>query len=287
MPQVVNEPQKLLAICDNWRAQGLRVGLAPTMGALHEGHLSLVQHVRDAGARKVVVTIFVNPLQFGPNEDFQRYPRPFDDDLALCDKTGVDLVFAPSAASLYPTDYQTYVDVGNVTRRFEGEFRPGHFRGVTTVVAKLFNMTGPCVAAFGRKDYQQWRTIEAMARDLNMPIEVLGCPIVREKDGLAMSSRNRYLSAEERQRALGIYRGLRACTRAFSAGERDPARLINLAREPIEAAFDRINYVAIADVKTLEPFEEPICNKAVVLVAAFIGTTRLIDNTVLGEDELP
>jgi pantoate--beta-alanine ligase len=196
-------------------------------------------------------------------------------------------VFAPATVSLYPAGYQTYVEVEKATKRHEGEFRPEHYRGVTTVVAKLFNATGPCVAAFGRKDYQQWRVIKTMARDLNMPIEVLGCPTLREKDGLAMSSRNRYLKADERARALAIYLGLCAASLAFSAGERDPRRLEHLAREPIGAAFDRIDYVAISDAETLEPCESIIENKAVILVAAYIGSTRLIDNTVLGEDKLP
>jgi pantoate--beta-alanine ligase len=286
MIKVVEEPNQLRAICDAWRAQGERVGLVPTMGALHPGHMSLVHAARRAGASKVALSIFVNPLQFGPSEDFHRYPRTFDQDVAQSEEAGVEVIFAPSASSFYPSGYQTYVDVEQVTKRFEGAFRPGHFRGVTTVVAKLFQATGPCVAVFGRKDFQQWRVIETMTRDLNMPIEVVGCPTIREPDGLAMSSRNRYLGADERVRALAIYLGLRAAEEAFSAGERDPSRLEGLVREPVAAAFDSIDYVAVGDAQTLEPCANPLTNKPVVLVAARIGSTRLIDNAVLGEDTL-
>lgn len=286
MTSVVNEPFQLRTICDGWRAQGERVGLVPTMGALHQGHLSLVQAARNAGARKIALSIFVNPLQFGPTEDFQRYPRTFDQDLARCAEAKVDVVFAPPAASMYPESYQTYIDVEKVSKRYEGECRRDHFRGVTTVVAKLFHAAGPCLAVFGRKDYQQWRVLETMARELNMPIEVMGCPTIREPDGLAMSSRNRYLNADERARALAIYRGLCAAGRAFGEGERDPIRLEHLVREPIAAAFDSIDYVAISDAQTLEPYVRPIDKKPVVLVAARIGSTRLIDNAVLGEDAL-
>jgi pantoate--beta-alanine ligase len=248
--------------------------------------LSLVEAARHAGARKIALSIFVNPLQFSPNEDFQRYPRTFDQDLTHCSEANVDVVFAPPAPSMYPPGYQTYIDVETVSTRYEGECRPDHFRGVTTVVAKLFHATGPCVAVFGRKDYQQWRVLETMARELNMPVEVVGCPTIREPDGLAMSSRNRYLGAEERVRALAIYRGLCAAGRAFNEGERDPARLERLVREPIAASFDSIDYVGVSDAQTLEPFVRAIDKKPVILVAARIGSTRLIDNAVLGEDAL-
>jgi pantoate--beta-alanine ligase len=256
------------------------------MGALHPGHMSLVDAVRRAGARKVVLTIFVNPLQFGPKEDFTRYPRTLDHDLALCSDAAVDVVYAPATGTQYPPGYQTYVEVQEITRRHEGAFRPGHYRGVTTIVAKLFEAAGPCVAVFGRKDYQQWRVLETMARDLDMPVEIVGCPTVREPDGLAMSSRNRYLNAEERERALAIYRGLCAADSAFRAGERDPQRLEAIVREPVAAGFDSIDYAVVCDAQTLEPCPSPVAANPVVLVAARIGATRLIDNAVLGEDRL-
>jgi len=179
MPQVIDNPRELFAATEALRGRGQRVGLVPTMGALHDGHMSLVAAARAAGAGPVVVSIFVNPLQFGKNEDLAKYPRTFADDLARCDDHGVDLVYAPSPDAMYPAGFQTHVEVEQVRQPFEGAARPTHFRGVTTVVAKLFNATGPCVAAFGRKDYQQWRTIERMVRDLDLPVEVLGCPIAR------------------------------------------------------------------------------------------------------------
>jgi pantoate--beta-alanine ligase len=279
--ELIEEPQLITERCDQLRAQCGRVGVVPTMGALHQGHLSLVEAVRAAGAKSVVVTIFVNPLQFGPNEDYSRYPRTLDDDLTRCRELNVDVVFAPERSALYPDDYQTHIDVSEITKPLEGTFRPGHFQGVTTIVAKLFNLVGPCVAAFGKKDYQQWRVIETMARDLNMPIEVLGCPIVREKDGLAMSSRNRYLSSNDRSRALGIHRGIIAARDAFTHGERDADTLREIARKPVDDVFDKVDYVEIADAATLERCQGALDCDAVILVAAHLGTTRLIDNLVL------
>lgn len=256
------------------------------MGALHQGHLSLVDTVRKAGATRVVLTIFVNPTQFGPKEDFERYPKTLVEDLSLCREKEVDLVFAPETAALYPPGYQTHVEATEITREFEGRFRPVHFRGVTTIVAKLFNLTGPCVAAFGRKDYQQWRVIETMTRDLNLPIEILGSPTVRESDGLAMSSRNRYLNPEERRRARAIYQGLLSARNAFTAGERKPLTLEQIVRSSIESSFDSIDYVSLADPLSLVPCRSETVERAVILVAAHLGATRLIDNTVLGEDDL-
>jgi pantoate--beta-alanine ligase len=262
------------------------VGLVPTMGALHQGHLSLVQAVRAAGTGYTVVTIFVNPTQFGAGEDFERYPRTMEEDLARCGEAGVDVVYAPNRSAVYPAGFQTYVTVEGLTADFEGRFRPTHFRGVTTIVAKLFNSVGPCLAAFGRKDYQQWRVIHAMARDLDLPVEVMGCPTMRENDGLAMSSRNRYLKPRERQRATAIFRGLRSASQAFAGGERDTARLEALVRAPIASDFDRIDYVTLADPEHLTPCGPATGERAVVLVAAHLGGTRLIDNTVLGQDNL-
>lgn len=279
MTVVLHEKDALRAACNEARAKGKRVGVVPTMGALHEGHLALVTEAKTR-ADVVIVTIFVNPMQFGPNEDFARYPRTLDDDVAKCRAHGVDFVFAPASDSMYPEGFSSYVGVDGVTEPLEGAFRPGHFRGVTTVVAKLFNLVGPSVAVFGRKDYQQWKTIARMTRDLDMPVEVVGLRTVREPDGLALSSRNRYLSADERTGALAIARGLRAANEAYARGERNAAALEALARAPIEAAFDSIDYVAARDPETLAEGTD----RFVVVVAARLGKTRLIDNAVLGDD---
>lgn len=274
---------------DGARAAGRRPGLVPTMGALHSGHLSLVAGARAGGADFTALTIFVNPLQFGEGEDLDRYPRTLEADLAACEQAGVDLVFAPATDAMYPKGFQTLVRVQELTTRLEGVFRPGHFDGVTTVVAKLFAEAGPCHACFGRKDFQQWRVIERLARDLGLPVEVVGMPIVREQDGLALSSRNRYLSEADRDRALAIARGLRAAHDAFGAGERDAERLRALAEAPIGERFDRVDYVAIADPESLKPVEGMLegDRPAVLLVAAHLGATRLIDNLWLGVDARP
>lgn len=282
MTLVASDRAALHALCEDVRRRDLRVGFVPTMGALHDGHLSLVDATRAAGARFVVVSIFVNPLQFGPSEDYAKYPRTFDADLELCRARKVDVVYVPDGRAMYPAGFQTHVEVGELTRRFEGEARPAHFRGVTTVVLKLFAAVGPCVAAFGRKDYQQWRVIERMARDLDLPVDVLGCPIAREPDGLALSSRNRYLDAGQRARATAIHRALGAADEAFRAGERDPAKLEAIARAIIAPSFDAIDYVTLANAETLEPPPSPLDRPAVMLVVARMGATRLLDNRVLG-----
>ena len=258
MTDLVHEPAALRAACDAARAAGRRVGLVPTMGALHAGHLSLIEAARARGADHVALTIFVNPLQCAPTDDLDRYPRTLEADLAHCRRLGVDTVFAPADGSMYPKGFSTHVEVEGVTDPLEGSHRPGHFRGVTTIVTKLLNLAGPCVAVFGRKDYQQWRTLARMVRDLDMPIEVVGAPIVRERDGLALSSRNVYLSPEERARALALVEGLRAAWDAFAAGERDIERLLAQAREPVEARFDRVDYVALADADDLSPLVEGV-----------------------------
>ena len=286
MSELLHDKPALRAVCDAWRAQGQRIGFVPTMGALHAGHMSLVDAARKHGATRVVLSIFVNPTQFGPQEDFAKYPRTLTQDLALCDAAGLDVVYAPSVDTLYPAGFASHVEVDQITRLWEGTARPTHFRGVTTVVAKLLNMVGPCIAAFGRKDYQQWRVIERMARDLDMPVEILGCPILRDQDGLAMSSRNRYLSSSERQRAVAIVTGLRAANAAYRAGERRAAELSGLVRAGVQKAFDSIDYVALADAHSLVPCPERVDTAAVVLVAARLGRTRLIDNALLGEDAL-
>ena len=287
MTELLHETDALRERCDQARGAGLRVGLVPTMGALHVGHLSLVEAVRAAGADRVVVTIFVNPLQFAAGEDLERYPRTLASDLDLLRSLGVDIAFAPTPATVYPPDFQTHVEVTGITASLEGESRPTHFRGVTTVVAKLFNMVGPCVAAFGRKDYQQWRTLSRMVEDLNMPIEVLGCPIIREPDGLALSSRNRYLSAEDRKRALSLSAGLRAASERFAQGERNADALVKAARGPVDAHTDLVDYVALVDANSLVPVNGPCGPQAAVLIAAHVGSTRLIDNMILGQDAPP
>jgi len=284
LTRVVHAPAEHREACERARRDGARVGLVPTMGALHEGHLALVAEAKRRGATFVVVTIFVNPMQFGPTEDYSRYPRTLETDVAACRDAGVDLVLAPAREDMYPEGFQTHVEVEGLTTRLEGALRPGHFRGVTTVVAKLFALTGPALAVFGRKDYQQWKVLERMTRDLDLPIEVVARPTVREPDGLALSSRNRYLAAPERARATGIVTGLRAAVRAFDTGERRARALHDLVRGPIDAAFDVVDYVDVADPESLVPAGDLVGDRALVTVAARIGKTRLIDNCVLGED---
>jgi pantoate--beta-alanine ligase len=285
MTEVVRKPAEFRRACDGARSSSLRVGLVPTMGALHEGHFSLIEEAKKR-ADFIALTIFVNPLQFAPGEDLERYPRTFESDLAACRDRGVDLIFAPEADSMYPARFQTAVSVTDLTKPLEGEFRPAHFDGVTTVVAKLFNITGACTAMFGRKDYQQWKILARMAKDLDMPIELVGCPIVREPDGLALSSRNRYLATSERARALGIVSGLRRAHDAWKQGERSPDTLRSLASAPVEQAFERIDYVAAVDPDTLTaPSLSP--HHLLIAVAAHLGPTRLIDNVVLGQDPRP
>jgi pantoate--beta-alanine ligase len=284
-PTVVRSVKELRDACDEARSRGMRVGLVPTMGALHAGHLALVKDAR-ARAGLVVTSIFVNPTQFGPGEDFTRYPRDLDGDVAKLARAGADLVFAPGPDEMYPFGDDTRVQVGALTGPLEGAHRPGHFAGVATVVTKLFAATGPCVAVFGRKDYQQLLVVRRMARDLLLPVEIVGHPIVREPDGLAMSSRNAYLSAEERLKALSIVRGLDAAARRFAGGERDPATREGVARASIEAVATSIDYVAVRDATTLAVVTA-VNARAVLAVACRVGTTRLIDNVVLGEDPPP
>lgn len=285
MTRIVESPAAFRGALEVARAMGHRVGLVPTMGALHDGHMALVSEARAQGATYVALTLFVNPTQFGPNEDFTRYPRTFEADLARCKDAKVDVLFAPQREAMYPPGFATVVEVKGLTDVLEGVHRPGHFAGVTTIVAKLFGLAAPCVAVFGRKDYQQWKVISRMARDLDLPVDIAAMPTLREPDGLALSSRNRYLSPEERERALGISRGIRAAMRAFDEGERKAQSLATIARAEIEPAFDSIDYVAIADPETLEPIDRAE-ERALLVVAAKIGKTRLIDNAVLGEDRL-
>ena len=261
------------------RRAGRRIGLVPTMGALHAGHGALIERaVRDCGF--VVVSIFVNPTQFGPREDFTQYPRTMEQDAAYCETLGVDAIFAPSAQEMYAGPQQTWVDVERLTDGLCGMSRPGHFRGVTTVCAKLFNIILPDVAYFGQKDAQQAIVIRRMVEQLNFPLDICVCPIVREPDGLAMSSRNRYLSPEQRSRAVCLYRALEHCRDQVARGCRDAGRLIGQMREIVELAGGRVDYICIVDAKTLEPKPAISC-EILVALAVFFGSTRLIDNCLL------
>jgi pantoate--beta-alanine ligase len=258
------------------------VGFVPTMGYLHAGHISLVAAAR-SGCASVVVSIFVNPTQFGPSEDLARYPRDLPRDLSMLEAAGADLVWTPTAEVMYPPGYQTWVEVQDLTKRLEGEVRPGHFRGVATVVTKLFNAVGPERAYFGQKDAQQAAVIRRMTRDLDLPIQVVVCPTVREPDGLALSSRNAYLDPEERRAAAVLYRALTAARTAWQAGEQDGEALRQIMRDTIAAeSLARLQYVSCADLETLEELAAvPV--RALLSMAVYIGKTKLIDNVVLGE----
>jgi pantoate--beta-alanine ligase len=262
------------------RSEGKRFGFVPTMGALHEGHLSLV---RDAKAKSdvVAVSIFVNPLQFGPTEDLAKYPRSFERDRELLEKEAVDIVFAPQAEEMYPKGAVTYVTVEGLSEKLCGRSRPGHFRGVATVVAKLFHIVEPDLAFFGQKDAAQATIIRRMVRDLNLPVEIVVCPIVRESDGLAMSSRNAYLSPQERKTALVANRSLTETKNRFDQGERNAIALIAVGKQIVaQEPAARLDYFEIVDPVTLDPMQE-LTSPALVAVSVFIGNTRLIDNILL------
>jgi pantoate--beta-alanine ligase len=275
--EVVRDPSDMRARVEDLRRDGRTIAVVPTMGALHEGHLELLRTARKR-ADIVILTIFVNPTQFGPNEDLAKYPRDEVGDVAKARTCGIDLAFCPEASAMYPAGAQTFVEVRELQKPMCGTSRPGHFTGVTTIVAKLFNITKPHLAVFGEKDYQQLAIIRRMVRDLDFAIEIVGIPIVRERDGLALSSRNAYLSAEGRQIALGLSRGLAAAEALVKSGERDAATL--RAASTAELTGARIDYVELRDATELSEIarlEKP----AVLALAAFVGTTRLIDNRVL------
>ncbi len=277
---VIQSPREMQEKSLAFKREGKTISCVPTMGFLHEGHLSLMRAAR-AAADVLVVTIFVNPAQFGPSEDFSTYPRDLDRDLDLCRKEGVDIVFTPETSDIYPEGYSTYVEETALSRGLCGALRPGHFRGVATVVAKLFNILQPDRAFFGRKDYQQLRVIAKMVEDLNMPVEIIGCPIVREKDSLAMSSRNKYLNPEERKEALCLRRALLRAEELVKGGERSVSAIIAEMRTMIEKEpRARIDYIEIRDGETLEPVER-VGEGTLIALAVFIGKTRLIDNAVL------
>jgi pantoate--beta-alanine ligase len=277
--QICKTINQMRAACRAARGKG-RLGLVPTMGALHEGHLSLVREAK-AQCDAVAVTIFVNPLQFGPTEDLARYPRNLERDAEMLAKESVALVFAPAAEEMYPQGAATYVTVEGLSERLCGRSRPGHFRGVTTVVAKLFNIVEPDAAFFGQKDAAQLAIIRKMVRDLNLRVEIVGCPIVREPDGLAMSSRNQYLDAEQRKAALVLHRSLARARDLYGKGQRQASELIAAARNVFESEPSvRLDYFEVVNPETLEPLQK-VEPGSLAAVAAFVGTTRLIDNVML------
>jgi len=257
-----------------------KVGLVPTMGFLHEGHLSLIRRAREE-CDHVIVSIFVNPTQFGPKEDLSKYPRDIERDLKLIEPLGTDLVWMPTPEIMYPQGYQTWVEVDSITRPLEGAMRPGHFKGVTTIVAKLFNGVQPHKAYFGQKDAQQAAVIRQMVRDLNFPIEIVVCPIVREPDGLAMSSRNVYLDPDQRKAATVLFRSLNAAKELYESGERDAEKIRVQMKEVLAGEpLAEVQYVSCADYDTLEELTE-IKGRSLLSMAVFVGKTRLIDNFVL------
>jgi pantoate--beta-alanine ligase len=266
----------MTAWAEQTRARGGRIAFVPTMGALHEGHVSLLREGRGRGDQ-LVLSIFVNPTQFGPTEDLARYPRDLPGDLAKAETAGTDVAYVPDARDVYPPGYETYVDVRGVSQGLDGGSRPGHFTGVATVVCKLFNVVRPHVALFGEKDCQQLAVIRRMVVDLDMGVEIVGMPIVREPDGLAMSSRNAYLTPDERRRALSLSRALGVARMRFEEGERETSALVAAARAALEGQVDRIDYVELRAADSLAPLPR-LDRPGVLLVAAFVGKTRLIDN---------
>lgn len=272
--------EDMRAACRDVRRGGKRLGFVPTMGALHEGHLSLIRAAR-AACEVVAASIFINPKQFGPTEDLAKYPRTFDHDRQLLEKEGVELLFAPSVEEMYPAGGVTWVEVESLSNKLDGRSRPGHFRAVTTVVAKLLHVVEPEVAFFGQKDAAQVAIIRRMVRDLNFPVEIVTCPIVRESDGLAMSSRNVYLDPQQRQQALVLHRSLMRVKKLWEGGEWSAERLVVAGREEIaNEKLVRLDYFEIVDPDNLDPVQIA-SSGAMVVVAAFVGTTRIIDNVVL------
>ncbi|MCD6267950.1 MAG: pantoate--beta-alanine ligase [Thermotogaceae bacterium] len=277
---IVEKVKDMKKLSEKYLKENKTIGFVPTMGFLHEGHLSLVRRAREENDI-VVVSIFVNPTQFGPNEDYESYPRDFERDVKLLKELNVDVVFYPSVEEMYPKDFSTYVDETKLSRYLCGKSRPGHFRGVCTIVTKLFNIVRPTRAYFGQKDAQQFRVIKRMVRDLNMDVELVECPIVREHDGLAMSSRNIYLSGDERAQALALYNSLKLAENLIKSGERD-AEVVKNAMKEFLSRYDKvkIDYVEIVDEETLEPVKH-IEGKVIVAIACWVGKARLIDNVIV------
>jgi pantoate--beta-alanine ligase len=278
--EIFSDPKEIQNFVLKEKRKGKIVSLVPTMGYLHQGHLSLMQEAKKYGDI-VIVSIFVNPTQFGPNEDLDKYPRDFKGDEAKCESIGVDIIFYPTPENMYPEMYQTYVDVLNVTQNLCGASRPTHFRGVTTVVAKLFNITLPDYAFFGEKDFQQLIVIKRMVTDLNFPVKIIGCPIVRENDGLAMSSRNKYLTEEERKQALCLSKAGKKVLSLFQQGEKNCNVLIKEAEKLIsKEPLAKIDYLKIVDINTMQDIDVADKN-SLFAIAVKIGKTRLIDNVKL------
>jgi pantoate--beta-alanine ligase len=288
--EVIHSPVALRALTRGARRDGQIVALVPTMGALHLGHLSLIEEARRR-ADLVVVSIFVNPTQFGPNEDFEQYPRDLERDVAECSKVGASVVYAPDVHAMYPEGHCTVVHLEGITEPLCGAHRPGHFDGVATIVTKLFNQVGPCVAVFGRKDFQQFKVITQMVRDLDLEVDVVGAPTVREPDGMALSSRNVYLSADERARALSIVRGLSAAWNLVDRASEPvtAADVRETVTEPVRQKLDSIDYVEVCEPETLDVLADDVCimRPTLVAVAGRLGSTRLIDNVVLKEEPDP
>ncbi len=278
--QVIEKPKQMQSLSEGLRREGKRIAFVPTMGYFHEGHLTLMREAKRLGDI-LVISIFVNPLQFGPSEDYERYPRDLERDLKMAEGVGVDIVFCPQVYDMYPSNFQTYVEVSELQKYLCGKFRPGHFRGVATVVLKLFNIVKPHVAVFGLKDYQQYLIIKRMVEDLNLDIEVVGIPTVREEDHLAASSRNVYLNAEERKAARALYKALMEAKRLFEEGERSASKILEASRRVIEQEpLVNLQYLELCDPETLEPLSGDI-KRALLAVAAWVGKTRLIDNIIL------
>lgn len=286
--ELLHHPDELRRACEAARERGRRVAVVPTMGALHRGHAALVEEAARR-ADHVVVTVFVNPTQFGPTEDFARYPRTLDADRRLAERAGAHAVFAPETSAMYAPGEETRVTVGRTAAALCGTSRPGHFEGVATIVAKLFALVGPSVAVFGKKDYQQVKVIERMARDLFFPVEIVAHPTVREPDGVALSSRNRYLGEADRLRARALSRALALASERHASGERRVSELERLARALLEPSVDSVDYVTLADPDTVQPLEPDALagDRVLLAIAAKVGAARLIDNSVLGEDEPP
>jgi pantoate--beta-alanine ligase len=284
--KVVKNIKEMQSISESLRKTGKSIGFVPTMGYLHDGHMSLVERARKENDI-VVMSIFVNPVQFAPGEDFERYPRDIERDKKIAREKGVDYLFVPEVSEMYPEGYSTYVEVEGITETLCGAKRPGHFRGVATVVTKLFNIIRPHRAYFGKKDFQQLKVIERLVKDLNFDIEIVGCPIVREKDGLAMSSRNVYLSPEERESALSLYRALKLAKELIEKGEKNPEVIKSKMEEFIlsHPHVKAIDYIEIVDSETLKPVNE-VKEGTLIALAVFVGNARLIDNWVVGEEKI-
>ncbi len=278
--KIFSNLQEIQKFIKKLKQQNKSVGFVPTMGALHQGHISLIRRARKEN-NIVVVSIFVNPAQFGPNEDLKKYPRSFEKDITICKSEGVDIIFAPKSKDMYPENYLTYITVEKLSDIMCGKFRPGHFRGVATIVAKLFNIVQPDRAYFGLKDFQQSVIVRKMVTDLNFSVKIINCPLVREKDGLALSSRNVYLSCEERKKALSLSRSLQTAKNLIKyKNVKSSEKIISEMRKIISPRVDKIDYISLRDAETLEEVKY-IKKKVVIAVAVFVGKTRLIDNIII------